>query len=157
VQGAEREHTYILVGFAAEEEGETGSGFYVHQMSKDAIRSTDAMLNMDTPGLGPTLAWQSHSDHLLTGALRHLAKRLNLPLSAVNVENVGSSDSEQFAAKKIPRITVHSLSQQDWNQGILHSKKDQLAAIKFKRLLPELSFNGGVSDVPRSASGARRR
>jgi hypothetical protein len=131
VKGTEREHTYIFIGFAAEEEGEVGSHFYVHQMSKEAIAATDAMVNMDTLGLGPTLVWQSHSDRLLTGALDYLAKRLELPLSAVNVERVGSSDSEQFAEKKIPRITVHSLTQKSWDQRILHTSKDKLAEIKF--------------------------
>lgn len=131
VHGAEREHTYVFIGFAAEEEGEIGSRFYVHEMSKDAIQLTDAMVNLDTLGLGPTLVWESHSDKLLTKALSYLAKRLDLPLDAVNVENVGSSDSEQFAEKKIPRITVHSLNQQRYEEGILHTPKDRLSAIKF--------------------------
>src|SRR5215510_7524722 len=131
VQGTEREHTYIFIGFTAEEDGEVGSHFYVHQMSKEAVAAADAMVNMDTLGLGPTLVWQSHSDHLLVGALNYIARRLELPLSAVNVERVGSSDSEQFAEKKIPRITVHSMTQKSWDQRILHTSKDKLAAIKF--------------------------
>ena len=131
VKGTDREHTYIFVGFTAEEEGEVGSRFYVRQMSKEAIAATDAMVNMDTLGLGPTLVWQSHSDKLLIGALNYLAKRLELPLDAVNVEQVGSSDSEQFAERKIPRITVHSLTQKTWDQHILHTNKDKLAQIKF--------------------------
>lgn len=131
VKASEREHTYIFIGFAGEEEGEIGSRFYVREMSKDAVQSTDAMVNLDTLGLGPTLVWESHSDKLLAKALSYLAKRLELPLDAVNVENVGSSDSEQFAERKIPRITVHSLSQQRWEEGILHTRKDRLSAIKF--------------------------
>lgn len=131
VKDADREHTYIFVGFTAEEEGEVGSHFYVRQMSKEAIGATDAMVNMDTLGLGPTLVWQSHSDKLLTGALNYIARQLDLPLSAVNVERVGSSDSEQFAEKKIPRITVHSLTQKSWDAHILHTSKDKFAEIKF--------------------------
>jgi putative aminopeptidase FrvX len=131
VKSNDREHTYIFIGFTAEEEGEVGSRFYVRQMSKEAVAATEAMVNMDTLGLGPTLVWQSHSDKLLTGALNYLAKRLQLPLDAVNVDQVGSSDSEQFAEKKIPRITVHSLTQETWNQRILHTNKDKLAQIKF--------------------------
>ena len=131
VKGIEREHTYIFIGFTAEEEGEVGSRFYVRQMSKEAIATTDAMVNMDTLGLGPTLVWQSHSDKLLMGALNYLAKRLELPLSAVNVERVGSSDSEQFAEKNIPRITVHSLTQKSWDARILHTSKDKFSEIKF--------------------------
>jgi len=131
VKGTDREHTYVFVGFTAEEEGEVGSRFYVRQMSKEAILATDAMVNMDTLGLGPTMVWESHSDQLLTRALNYLAKRLELPLSAVNVERVGSTDSEQFAEKQIPRITVHSLTQKSWDQHILHTSKDRLAEIKF--------------------------
>jgi hypothetical protein len=52
-------------------------------------------------------------------------------LHAVKVDQVGSSDSEQFAERKIPRITVHSLTQETWNERILHSKKDKLAQIRF--------------------------
>jgi Peptidase family M28 len=55
---AEREHTYMFVGFA-EEEGEVGSRFYVRQISKEAIATTDAMVNMDTLGLGPTQVWRA--------------------------------------------------------------------------------------------------
>jgi putative aminopeptidase FrvX len=131
VKGIDREHTYIFIGFTAEEEGEVGSRFYVRQMSNEAVAATDAMVNLDTLGLGPTLVWQSHSDKLLTGALTYLAKRLELPLHAVNVDQVGSSDSEQFAERKIPRITVHSLTQETWNERILHTNKDKLAQIKF--------------------------
>jgi len=131
VRGTEREHTYVFIGFTSEEEGEVGSHFYVQKMSKEAVAAIDAMVNMDTLGLGPTLVWQSHSDKLLTGALNYIAKKLELPLSAVNVERVGSSDSEQFAEKKIPRITVHSLTQKSWDERILHTRKDKLAEIKF--------------------------
>jgi len=127
---AEREHTYIFVGFTEEEEGEVGSRFYVHQMSKEAIATTDAMVNMDTLGLGSTQVWESHSDIQLAGALAYIAKRLELPASSVNVEQVGSSDSEQFAEKKIPRITVHSLTQKTWGERILHSSKDKMTAMK---------------------------
>ncbi len=58
-----------------------------------------------------------------------IARRLSLQLEGVKVEQVGSSDSEQFAARKIPRITIHSLTQQTWNQHILHSPKDTLSVI----------------------------
>jgi hypothetical protein len=56
---------------------------------------------------------------------------MNLPVTGVNVEQVGSTDSEQFAARKIPSITIHSLTQETWNARILHTSKDRLSAIKF--------------------------
>jgi hypothetical protein len=40
---------------------------------------------------------------------------------------VGSSDSEEFARRKIPRITIHSVTQQTW--PILHSSQDNMKAV----------------------------
>jgi Iap family predicted aminopeptidase len=36
---------------------------------------------------------------------------MKLPVSAVNVDQIGSSDSVQFSERKIPSITIHSLTQ----------------------------------------------
>jgi putative aminopeptidase FrvX len=99
-------------------------------MTKEQVAMTDAMVNMDTLGLAPTEVWASHSDKRLTGALIYLAKQLNVPLTGVNVDQVGSSDSEQFAERKIPRITIHSLTVETWNARILHTSKDRISAIR---------------------------
>jgi hypothetical protein len=53
-----------------------------------------------------------------------------MPVSAVDVENVGSTDSEQFAARGIPSITIHSLTQETWNAKILHTSKDRFSAMR---------------------------
>jgi len=124
-----RKHTYIFLGFTDEERGEIGSRFYAHQMTKEQAAATDAMVNMDTLGLAPSEVWASHSDKRLTGALAYIAKELNLPVSGVNVEQVGSSDSVQFSERKIPSITIHSLTQETWNAHILHTSKDKLSAM----------------------------
>jgi hypothetical protein len=125
-----RTHRYIFIGFAGEEAGEIGSQFYARHMTIAEVAATDAMVNLDTLGLGPTKVWASHSDKRLLGALASIAKRLDLPVSIVNVEQVGSSDSEQFAARKIPRITVHSLTQETWQARIIHSPRDQISAMR---------------------------
>jgi len=125
-----RKHTYIFIGFTDEEKGEVGSRFYVRQMSQEQIAATEAMVNMDTLGLGSTEVWASHSDHHLYAALVYIAQKLNLPVSAVDVEKVGSTDAEQFAVRHIPRITVHSLTQKAWNDRILHTSKDKLSAMR---------------------------
>jgi hypothetical protein len=52
-------------------------------------------------------------------------------LNGVNFERVGSTDSESFARRKIPRITVHSMTQKNHDAGILHSSKDKLSVINF--------------------------
>lgn len=46
----------------------------------------------------------------------------------MNVEQVGSTDSESFAAKKVPSITFHSLTQA--TLGVLHSDKDNFSAMR---------------------------
>ena len=125
-----RKHSYIFIGFTDEELGEVGSSFYVHQMTKAQVASTDAMVNMDTLGLAPTEVWASHSDPRLNRAIASIARSLNVPLTGVNVEQVGSTDSEQFAERKIPSITIHSLNQENWNAHILHTSKDKLSAMK---------------------------
>ena len=130
VKGDSRKHTYIFIGFTDEEKGEVGSHYYAKEMTKEQVATTDAMVNMDTLGLATTEIWATHSDNRLTNALIFLADRLKMPVTGVNVEQVGSTDSEQFAARKIPSITIHSLTQQAWNDGILHSPKDKISAIK---------------------------
>ena len=124
-----RRHTYIFIGFAEEEKGEIGSHFYAGRMTKEQVAATDAMVNMDTLGLSPTKVWSSHSDKYLAAALLALGQQFNQSVTGVNVEQIGSTDSEQFAARKIPSITIHSLTQQTWNARILHTSKDRMSAM----------------------------
>lgn len=131
VRDEPRKHTYIFIGFTDEERGEIGSRFYAHQMTKEQVAATDAMVNMDTLGLAPSEVWASHSDKRLTGTLAYLGNRLNLPVTGVNVEQVGTTDSVPFSERKIPSITIHSLSQATWDAHILHTSKDKLSALKF--------------------------
>lgn len=125
-----RKHTYIFIGFTDEERGEIGSHFYVRQMTNEQVAAVSAMVNMDTLGLAPTKVWASHSDQRLSRALGNIAKQLNAPLTAVNVEQIGSTDSEQFAARGIPSITIHSLTQETWDAHIIHTSKDKLSAVR---------------------------
>jgi Zn-dependent M28 family amino/carboxypeptidase len=130
VKGEPRRHTYIFIGFTDEERGMIGSRYYAKQMTKAQVATTDAMINMDTLGLGPTEIWDSHSDERLTLALGYVASKLKLPLTGMNVDKIGTSDSEPFGELKIPRITVHSLTQETWNARILHTSKDRLSAVR---------------------------
>jgi aminopeptidase-like protein len=130
VKNESRKHTYIFIGFTDEEQGEVGSRFYVRKMTKEQVAATDAMVNMDTLGLAPTEVWASHSDKRLTHALLNVAQRLNMPVSGVDVEQVGSTDAEQFSQRNIPRITIHSLTQKTWNARILHTSKDKISAMR---------------------------
>src|SRR5450432_3522563 len=96
-----RKHTYIFIGFTDEEKGEIGSHFYARQTTREQVAATDAMVNMDTLGLAPTELRASHSDKNLISSLVRIARLLNAPVTAANVGGIGSTDSEQFAARKI--------------------------------------------------------
>jgi hypothetical protein len=128
VNGIPRQHTYVFVAFTAEEGGMLGSDYYAKKLTPEQRSLVDAMVNMDTLGLGPTKVWGTHSDTALLSGLWQVASSMKLTLDVVNVERVGSTDSESFAKYKIPRITIHSVTQETW--GILHSKQDALSAIK---------------------------
>jgi Zn-dependent M28 family amino/carboxypeptidase len=124
---APRSHTFVFVAFAGEEKGLLGSKAYVKQLGKDIAR-IKAMVNMDTLGLSDTKMWVSHADKDLATWLGSVAATMKLPVAAVNVEKVGSADSESFRERKIPAITVHSVTQDTW--PILHSPRDTMAAIQ---------------------------
>jgi aminopeptidase-like protein len=124
-----RKHTYIFIGFTDEERGEVGSRYYVRTMTAEQVATTDAMVNMDTLGLASTEIWSSHSDKKLITALVLVASLMKLPVSAVNVDQIGSTDSVQFSERKIPSITIHSLTQQAWDARIIHTSKDRISAI----------------------------
>src|SRR6185437_16898301 len=76
---------------------------------------------------GQTEVWTSHSEAILVRMLVALAQSMKLPLGGVNVERVGTTDSESFARYHIPRMTITAISQESW--PLLHSKKDNIKAI----------------------------
>lgn len=120
-----RRHTFVLIGFTNEEAGLVGSSFYVHQLSKEDRRNIQAMVNLDSLGLSPTK--MDLADKKLAQALVTVARSSNLPLTLMNVRNLGRSDSDSFQDKSIPSITIHSVTADNW--PILHSPRDQLSAI----------------------------
>ena len=124
-----RRHTFIFVAFAGEEKGLVGSRFYVSGLTREQVRKIDAMVNMDTLALGPTEVWVSRSDEKLVRGLNGMAVALKLPLSGVNVDGVGQSDEESFVNRKVPTITIHSLTKETLR--VLHSSKDNYSAVHF--------------------------
>lgn len=148
-----RKHTYIFIGFTDEEKGEVGSRFYAQHMTKEQVAATDAMVNMDTLGLAPTEVWTSHSHKHLIGALVYIAKLLNAPVSGEDVDNIGSTDSVQFSERRIPSITIHSLTQKTYDAGILHTAKDRISAIQlddyyqtYRLISAYLAYLDGLAD-----------
>jgi hypothetical protein len=123
-----RSHTFLFIGFAGEEEGLVGSDSYTRHLTPEERKQIVAMVNLECLGLTPTKVWTSHSEELLVRMLVAMAQSMNLPLSGINVERVGTTDSESFARYKIPRITIHSLTQE--TLPILHTRNDNIKAIK---------------------------
>ncbi len=127
--GSPRKHTFIFVAFTGEEEGLLGSAFYVKQLAKDQLSKIEAMINLDTLGLGPTEVWASQSDPLLVSRLAVIARSLNLPITGMNVNGFGESDEESFIREKVCTITIHSVTPQ--TAHVLHHRDDNPAAISF--------------------------
>lgn len=123
-----RHFTFIFIGFTGEEKGLVGSDYYVHHLTSEQRAKIVAMVNMDTLALGPTKVWASHADQILFRALENTAAAMKLSVCVMNVDQAGSTDSESFASFKIPRITIHSVTQETW--PILHSDKDKLSTVK---------------------------
>jgi len=123
-----RHHTLIFVGFSGEEQGLAGSRYYVDHLTSTQRAHIEGMVNFDSLGLGPTEVWASHADKVLLDALASVALASKLPVTTMNVDNLGTADSESFARYQIPRITLHSVTQKTWS--ILHSPLDKMAAIK---------------------------
>ena len=128
-----RHHTFVFIGFTAEEEGLVGSRNYVHHLSKQERAQIHAMIAMDTLGITPTKVWSSHSDKTLLYYLVNVSQSLNLPISGMNVDYVGDTDSSPFRDAKIPTVTFHSITTETWH--ILHSDKDDIKAIDQKAYL----------------------
>lgn len=123
-----RHHTFVFIGFTGEERGMIGSAYYADHLTADQRARTEAMVNMDSLGLSPTKVWASHADKILLDALASVAVASKLPVSTVNVDKVGTTDSESFARYQIPRITLHSVTEE--TIPVLHSPNDTLSAIK---------------------------
>src|ERR1700687_4954056 len=126
--GQLRHHTLIFVGFSGEEKGLVGSQYYADHLTNAQRAHIEGMVNFDSLGLGPTGVWASHADKALLDALAFVAAASKLPVTAMNVPEGATADSESFGRYRIPRITLHSVTAKSW--PILHSPSDKLAAIK---------------------------
>ena len=122
-----RRHTFIFIAFADEEKGLVGSRYYVHEMSPESRLHAKEMINLECLGMNITEVWASHSDPKLLNELAAVSKAMKIDVKAVNVEKVGTADSESFAALKIPRTTIHSVDQK--TLSVLHSDQDTMKAI----------------------------
>jgi hypothetical protein len=123
-----RRHTFVFISFAGEEKGFLGSRAYMAGLDREELADIRAMVDIDTLGLGPTEVWVSNSDPALVKSLFAVAAATHLPASVMNVDGIGDSDGHSFKARKIPIITLHSVTPE--TLGTLHSSRDRLSAVK---------------------------
>jgi aminopeptidase-like protein len=122
-----RQHTYQFVAFAGEERGLIGSSRYVKRLTSDQKSRTQAFVNLECLGLTPPKVWVHRSTPMLVVRLAETANGAHIPLQRVDVDNVGDDDTHPFLYKKIPVISIHSITQE--TLAILHSRRDNITAI----------------------------
>ncbi len=123
-----RQHTYVFISFTDEEKGFVGSDFYAKRLTGEEASRIQEMIDIDTLGLGPTEVWASNSDPRLVEELTNLASAMGLPAFIMNVEGIGDSDGRSFKRRRIPIITLHTVTKDTLR--ILHTSNDNLAAVK---------------------------
>jgi putative aminopeptidase FrvX len=146
-----RQHTFVFISFTDEEKGMIGSKFYADHLTNNEITIVDAMIDIDTLGLGPTEVWNSNSDQTLVKQLVGTASAMKLPVRGMNVDGVGDSDGSSFKRHNIPIITLHSVTKETFR--ILHTYKDRLSAIKLDDYYDSYKLIAGYLAVLDSESG----
>ena len=131
LKGHERKHTFVFIEFSSEEKGLKGSKFYAKQLTKDQRAQTRAMVNLECLGISPTAVWLSKADKNLAGFLGYIADVMKLPVTGVDVDKVGDTDSTSFVKIGIPAITVHALNQESLKY--IYSPREELKLIDSKQ------------------------
>jgi hypothetical protein len=108
-----RNHSFIFVAFADNGKDPAGAEFFARHLTKRQLTRTEAMVNVDALGFSPTKVWTAHSDKDLVHALIVMVYALKLPASQIDIAALGHKDSDPFAVRHIPQITIHSLTQQN--------------------------------------------
>ncbi len=122
-----RNHTFVFIGFTDEEIGLVGSDFYLKHFPKAKLASIKAIVNLECLGLTHPKVWNNAADPQLLRDLFSVARSMGVDLQGVNIEEVGDDDTHAFRDKRIPSVTVHSVTQATW--PLLHTKNDNLEAV----------------------------
>jgi hypothetical protein len=129
LKGRPRQHTYVFVAFAAEEQGLVGSTRYVKNLTTEQKTNIRAFVNLECLGLTPVKVWMHRSTPALVARLVEVAKAIEITVQGVNVDQVGDDDTHPFLSAHIPVISIHSVTQD--TIGVLHSERDRVDAIHF--------------------------
>jgi hypothetical protein len=119
LRNKKRTHSFIFVAFADDGKAPTGAEVFARHLTRAQLKHADAMVNIDALGFSPTKVWTAHSDKDLVHALIVMVYALKLPASQIDIAALGHTDSDPFAARHIPQITIHSLTQQNVTTGAL--------------------------------------
>lgn len=117
LRSKKRNHSFIFVAFADNGKEPAGAESFVRQLTRKQLNRTEAMVNVDALGFSPTKVWTAHSDKDLVHALIIMVYALKLPASQIDIAALGHKDSDPFALRHIPQITIHSLTQQNITTG----------------------------------------
>jgi hypothetical protein len=122
-----QKHSYEFVAFAGEEQGLLGSSHYVEVLSREQESRLQAFINLECLGLTPPKVWVHRSTPLLVKRLAEIATTVHVPVSGIDIDAVGDDDTHPFLSKRIPVISIHSVTQE--TLPILHSSHDNIGAV----------------------------
>lgn len=108
-----RHHTIVFAAFADHGNQVAGAEEFAASLNTQNASRVGMMINLDALGLSPPKIWTSHSDKNLVKDLMTMVYALKIPASQVDIDLAGNTDSQPFAARGIPQITVHSLTRQN--------------------------------------------
>jgi hypothetical protein len=108
--GKKRHHTFLFVAFADSTHDLAGAEFFARHMTPEDVERTAAMINLDALGFSPTKISSSTSDKNLVESFVAVMYVLRQMGSQVDLSGAVHVDSEPFALRQIPQITIHSLT-----------------------------------------------
>jgi hypothetical protein len=109
LRNRKRHHTFIFVAFADGDDDLAGSKFFAQQMPQAEVERTAAMVNLDALGFSLTKFSSNGSDKKLVTSFVTVMYALKQMGSQVDISRAVRLDSEPFASRQIPQITIHSL------------------------------------------------
>ncbi|MGE0132015.1 MAG: M28 family metallopeptidase [Blastocatellales bacterium] len=116
----------VFAAFGEEEKGLVGSAGMTDKIKKEQAGEYCAMINIDTLGMSIPQTLDNVSSKTLVDLTSALGRELNIQVAHVRIDNA-RSDSASFISRKIPAVTIHTLSN-DWPK-ILHTGADQASKI----------------------------